>query len=517
LHREPTAMTRIKAAPTWRHLALLTAALATLVGSGCATGTSPATGRTFSSPISEQQEAQLGRKEHPKILEEFGGEYKEKPPLTAYVSSVGQFIAATSERKDVQYTFTVLNTPDVNAFAVPGGYIYITRGLIALANNEAELASVLGHETGHITARHTAERAGQAQQTQLGVLGATLLGAVLGGQTGANLAGGLASQYGQVRLAGYSQEQEFEADSLGVRYMKRATYDPQAAASFLSALRAQTQLEAQLAGKNPNVVDDSNMLASHPRTIDRVQRAIQEAGGAQPGAMLERDIYLSKIDGMMFGDDPAQGVIAEGKFVHPPLRFAFEVPSGYKLINLPDVVAIKGPQGTLGNLTLASPQPGGSLGAALQNYDPKGRIVFDDIENFSINGMEAATGVTRVNTRSGSANYRAVLIRHPSGKVYEFVFLSLANLGARYDGDFQEIATSFRQIDAGEAAQYNRAQRIRIVRVKPGDTVQSLASRMVVADDKEGWFRVLNGLTNGQQVQAGQKVKIVTYEAAPAS
>src|SRR5688500_13012751 len=274
-------MTRTKATPTWRDLALLAVALAALAGSGYATGSGPDSGRTFSTPSAEQQESQLGREEHPKILAEFGGEYTEKPELTAYVSSVGQFIASTCERTEVKYTFTVLNTPDVNAFAVPGGYIYTTRGLLALANNEAELASVLGHETGHITARHTAERMGQAQQTQLGVLGATLLGAVLGGQTGADLAGGLASQYGQVRLAGYSQEQEFEADSLGVRYMKRATYDPQAAASFLSALRAQTQLEAKLAGKDPNLVDDQNMMASHPRTADRVQRAIQEAGGPQ--------------------------------------------------------------------------------------------------------------------------------------------------------------------------------------------------------------------------------------------
>ena len=504
-------MTRTASNKPWRQLALLTVALGALV-SGCGTtSTSPATGRTFSSPISEQQEAQLGREEHPKILEEFGGEYKEKPELTAYVSSVGQFIASTSERKDVKYTFTVLNTPDVNAFAVPGGYIYTTRGLLALANNEAELASVLGHETGHITARHTAERAGQAQQTQLGVLGATLLGASLGGQTGAELAGGAASQYGQVRLAGYSQEQEFEADSLGVRYMKRATYDPQASATFLGSLRSETQLEAKIAGQDPNVVDDTNMLASHPRTVDRVERAIQEAGGAQPGGMLERDIYLQKIDGIMFGDDPAQGVIKGRKFVHPTLRFAFEVPSGYKLVNLPDVVAIKGPKGTLGNLTLASPQPSGSLTAALQDYDPKGNIVLENIQSVTINGMEAATGAARVNTKSGSANYRAVLIRHPSGKVYEFVFLSLADLGSRYDADFGATANSFRQINASEAAQYNKPQRIRIVTVKSGDTVQSLSSRMVVANEKEGWFRVLNGLTNGQQVQAGQKVKLVTY------
>ncbi|HEX6119735.1 MAG TPA: M48 family metalloprotease [Dongiaceae bacterium] len=503
--------TNTRATRTWRNLVLLTAALGT-VASGCGTtATSPATGRTFSTPISTQQEAQIGREEHPKILAEFGGAYDEKPALNAYVQSVGQFIAATSERKDVTYTFTVLNTPDVNAFAVPGGYIYVTRGLVGLANNEAELAGVLGHEIGHINARHTAERAGQAQNTQLGVLGATLLGAILGGQTGGQLLGGIASEYGQVKLAGYSQEQEFEADSLGVRYMKRATYDPQAMATFLGELRAQSQLEAKLAGKDPNVVDDQNMLASHPRTVDRVQRAIQEAGAPIPNAMTARDIYLKKIDGIMFGDDPAQGVIAGARFVHPPLRFAFEVPSGYKLINLPDVVAIKGPKGTLGNLTLADPQPAGSLTAALQNYDPKGNIVFDNIQTLTINGMEAATGIAEVNTKSGSANYRSILIRHPSGKVYEFVFLSLADLGSRYDNDFQKIAYSFRQISASEAAQYDKPQRIHIVTVKAGDTVRSLSSRMVVADDKEGWFRVLNDLNQGQQVKPGQQVKIVTY------
>ena len=511
-------MTKTGSTQAWRGLALLTAAALGALTSGCGTtATSPATGRTFSTPISEQQESQMGREEHPKILEEFGGAYDEKPALNTYVQSVGQFIAATSERKDVTYTFTVLNTPDVNAFAVPGGYIYVTRGLIALANNEAELAGVLGHETGHINARHTAERAGQAQNAQLGVLGATLLGAILGGQTGADLAGGVASQYGQVKLAGYSQEQEFEADSLGVRYMKRATYDPQAMATFLGELRAESQLEAKLAGKDPNVVDDQNMLASHPRTVDRVQRAIQEAGGPVPNAMTARDIYLQKIEGIMFGDDPAQGVIAGTKFVHPALRFAFDVPSGYKLVNLPDVVAIKGPKGTLGNLTLADPQPSGSLTAALQNYDPKGNVVLENIESLTINGMEAATGLARVNTKSGSANYRSVYIRHPSGKVYEFVFLSLADLGARYDNEFQKIATSFRQINASEAAQYNKAQRIHIIAVKPGDTIQSLSSRMVVADDKEGWFRVLNGLKEGQPLQPGQKVKIVTYDAVPVS
>jgi predicted Zn-dependent protease len=342
-------------------------------------------------------------------------------------------------------------------------------------------------------------------------------GALLGGETGAQLGGQLAMPMAQRYLAGYSQEQEFEADMLGVRYMKRATYDPQASATFLTSLRAQTQLESPLAGKDPNLVDENNMMASHPRTVDRVQRAIQEAGGPTAGAMTERDLYLSKIDGIMFGDDPSQGVISGGKFVHPPLRFAFEVPSGYKLVNLPTVVAIKGPKGTLGNLVLAEPQPQGSLTEALRDYDPKGNIVFDDIETLTINGMEAATGRTQVNTKSGRANYRSVLIRHPNGKVFEFVFVSLSDLGAQYDSAFRTIAFSFRQIDASEAQQYNRPQRIRIVTVKSGDTIQSLSKRMVMTDGKEGWFRVLNGLQEGQQLQPGQKVKIVTYDSAPTS
>ena len=342
---------------------------------GCATATSPATGRTFSSPISEQQEAQLGREEHPKILDEFGGEYKEKPELTAYVSSVGQFLAATSERTDVKYTFTVLNTPDVNAFAVPGGYIYTTRGLLALANNEAELASVLGHETGHITARHTAERMGQAQQTQLGVLGATLLGAHAAAARPAPISpAALRRNTARCAWPAIRRSRSSKRISLGVRYMKRATYDPQASASFLSQLRAQTAARGA-AGRQGSERGRSSTTC-WPRTrapSTACSARSRKPAASQPDAMLERDIYLSKIDGMLFGDDPSQGVIAGGKFVHPPLRFAFEVPSGYKLINLPDVVAIKGPKGTLGNLTLANPQPSGSLTAAMQNYDPKGR------------------------------------------------------------------------------------------------------------------------------------------------
>ncbi len=219
---------------TRNHLAPLLLALAalTLGVSGCANQTSPATGRQFYSSVSASDEAKIGADEHPKILEEFGGAYTEKPNLNAYVNQIGQTVSQHAERKDVTYTFTVLNTDDINAFALPGGYVYVTRGLLALANNEAELAGVLGHEIGHVNARHTAERAGQQQKagiwSAIGVAAAT----ILGGDTLGQMASGVAQQGSAIYLGQYSQNQEFEADSLGVRYIAKTGYDPQAMAAW---------------------------------------------------------------------------------------------------------------------------------------------------------------------------------------------------------------------------------------------------------------------------------------------
>ncbi|MDY0882195.1 M48 family metalloprotease [Dongia soli] len=491
-------------------LGLMAGLTMTALLGACTTATSPATGRTFTTSLSPQQEAQLGRQEHPQILAEFGGAYDAQPDLTAYVTSVGQSVAATAERKDVTYTFTILDTPDVNAFAVPGGYVYITRGLLALANNEAEIAGVLGHEIGHINARHTAERMGQEQKAQIGVLGATLLGAILGGETGANLLGGAVQQGAQYRLAHYSQEQEFEADSLGVRYLKRSAYDPQAMATFLADLRSQSQLEAQLAGQDPNAVDADNMLASHPRTVDRVQRAIAEAGSEPAaGAKLDADTYLQKIDGLIFGDDPRNGIIDGTRFIHPSLHFAFTVPQGYKLVNQPDMVGATGPQDAVITFTLASPQPSGALADYIASGQIAQNVTFQNVQAVTINGMPAATGTAAVNTNKGSRNVRVVLVKHPEGRVYQFLFFATPNTASSLDSAFLQTAQSFQQIGGDEGARY-RPKRVHIVTVQEGDTVQSLSARMVTGAN-EDWFRVLNNLKPGEEPQVGRKVKIVTY------
>jgi predicted Zn-dependent protease len=485
--------------------AALLLATTSIALAGCATATSPATGRQFSSPISEAQESQLGAEEHPKILAQFGGAYEEKPNLNAYVTQLGNAVAANAERKDVQYTFTVLNSEEINAFALPGGYVYITRGLLTLANNEAEVAGVLGHEIGHVNARHTAERMGQAQKASilstLGVAAATLLG----GETAGQLAQGVAQESSEVYLGKHSQAQEFEADSLGVRYLTKASYDPQAMATFLDSLNNETHLEARIAGDEA-AADAYSMKQSHPRTPDRVQRAIAEAGAPVEGAVVNRDRYLQQIDGMAWGPDPRDGVIKGTTFIHPALRFAFDAPSGMKLQNSPEAVVGQGNNAAM-IFDLASPAPGGSMAQYVTSEWQEGAKIAD-VQTFQVNGMEAATGVAKGTINDTPVAIRMVAIRQSAEVVYRFLYATPpANFNAM-DQQFIASAQSFREISAEEASDF-APKRIRVVTVKEGDTVQSLAQQMQIEDDPVGWFTTINHLGANAPLQAGQKVKLI--------
>ena len=481
----------------------LAAAAVTLAG--CASQTSPATGRQFYSSMDTQDEASLGAEEHPKILAEFGGEYSEKPNLKAYVNQVGQFVAQNAERKDVKYTFTVLNSDEINAFALPGGYVYITRGLLTLGNNEAEIAGVLGHEIGHVNARHTAERAGKQQTTQiLGALG-VLLGTAIGGDTGGQLMSSAAGEIGADYLGHFSQQQEFEADSLGVRYLSKASYDPQAMASFLDSLNNETHLEAKIAG-NEAAADAYSMKQSHPRTPDRVQKAIEEAKVPVADPQVNRDRFLQQIDGMLWGTDPREGVVKGSTFIHPGLRFAFDAPKGLKLKNSPDAVL-----GTSDNAAmlfdLASPAPSGSLTQYVASEWQKGGKI-SDVQAFEVNGMEAATGTATGTINDTPVTIRMVAIRQSAKTVYRFLYATPPDNFKAMDQRFLASAQSFREISAEDAAGY-RPKRIKVITVQAGDTVASLSQQMQVDEAPADWFRVLNHLAANAQLQAGQKVKIV--------
>ncbi|HEX6102788.1 MAG TPA: M48 family metalloprotease, partial [Alphaproteobacteria bacterium] len=460
-------------------------------------GTNPATGQQSLLGMSEDQEVQVSKQEHPKILAEFGGEYKD-PEVQSYISSLGELLAKTSERPDLPWKFTVLDTPQVNAFALPGGYIYITRGLLALASNEAEVASVLAHEIGHVAARHSAQR--QGRSTLVG-LGAALAGILTGSGEIAQIGNAIGTGYVQK----FSRDQELQADTLGVRYMARANYDPQAAVSFLQKMQGETRLRALEAGKDPEEAEQINWMSSHPRTADRVEQAIENAGGKKvSNPIVEQDIYFSKIDGMVYGDDPDQGVIRGRTFIHPALRFEFEVPRGFQVINQPHQVLAQAREGD-GLISFGQAKVTGSLRNWFLDH-PKAQ--FEEVERIDVNGMDGATGVTQGAVNGQKADLRVVLIRYDEDTVYQFIFATPPGQD-RYSRAFRETTYSFRKLSRSEASGFE-PQRVEIVTVRSGDTVESLARRMKGEDEfAEERFRLLNGLDESDRLRPGQKVKIV--------
>ena len=485
-----------------RKLALLIAACglaAALALHGCAQ--SPATGRSiFTGGLTPEDEVKLGREQHPEIVKEFGGEYDD-PELQAYVNSLGRLLAQTSELPNLDWHFTILDSPVVNAFALPGGYVYVTRGLLALADNEAELAGVLAHEIGHVTARHTAERYGQSM---LGTAAALGVGVLLGSEAAAQATSGAA----QLAVLSYSRDQEFEADTLGVRYLSRSGHDPNAMATFLRRLLGHSRYEAELAGR-PEAADAFDITQTHPRTADRVQRAIDEAGGRQVGnPIIARDIYLDKIDGLVYGDSPSQGYVRGRRFLHPELGFTFEVPERFQLANMPNRVVAQGPDGAAIQFDRAKEPSSAPMTRYLAEVWARD-VNLRDLQALDVNGLDAATAWTRVDTSKGKTDFRLVAIRLGGDAVYRFLFVTPANLTASLSEPLRRTTYSFRRLSASESASL-RPYRLDIYSVRSGDTPEGLAHRMPLGDESLGEFRVLNGLREGEPLAAGQRVKLVS-------
>lgn len=466
--------------------------------SGCATA--PGTGRTiFTGGLSEEQESEMGRQQHPQILKQFGGAYDD-PALTDYVTSVGRRLAATSERKDLTYHFTVIDSPIVNAFALPGGYVYVTRGLLALARNEAELAGVLAHEIGHITGRHAAERYGQNLASSI----ATASLGILGGSIGANVGQSL----GALALSSYSRDQEFEADTLGVRYLSRSTYDTEAMADFLAQLQANSRLNAEIAGR-PGAADQFSLLQTHPKTADRVERAIQ-AAKVQPnsGSDVREETYLRHIDGIIYGDNPDHGVVKGRSFLHPGLRFAFEVPEGFELINGPQRVLAKGPDDTAIVFDRASQAYDGTMRRYLADVWGE-NVNLRDLESIEINGMKAATAWTQIEGNDGPRSIRAIVIRYDAENIYRFLYSSPSRVTGNYQLAFRRSSHSFRKLTTAQAAAI-QPLRVALHEVQPGETVESIAADMPFANLRVERLMVLNGLTSPDDLQPGMTIKVIT-------
>ena len=479
-----------------RRLGILSAFSALLIL--CACTTNPATGHSQLAPLmSSEDEARAGAEAHPKIVEAYGGVYQDER-VGAYVAKVASRIARGSDRPDIAYRVTVLNSPAVNAFALPGGYVYVTRGLLALVDDEAELAGVLGHEIGHVVARHSAQR-------QTAALGASVLGAVIGAVVGSDAASRVVGAGGQGLLASYSRDQEFEADAIGVRYLAKAGYDPSAEADFLEAMGAEEQLRARIAGRQ-NDGAQMSWLASHPATPDRVAAARRHAdeSGIAPGTGdRDRDALMHAIDGLIYGDSPESGIVRGQTFYHPKLRFSFSAPQGFSIVNSTRAVIVTGPDGTVVKFDAGRKAPNVEIGIYLTSVWAEG-VALKGLERFKIDGMNAASSAARV----GDYNAQLVAIEAAPDTVYRFLMGTKPSAGSRYNKPLTELVRSFHRLTAAEARAV-KPLRIRIATVQPGDTVEMLSRRMAFADHRAERFRVLNGLRPGVEPKPGMLVKII--------
>ena len=430
--------------------------------------------------------------QHKRLVEMFGGEYKSWR-TERYLNGILVKLAAASDKPGEPYRVTILNTPVVNAFALPSGNLYVTRGMLALANDSSELAAVMAHEIGHITAGHANQRAELEKDQQL----IRKVTDVLQKDRGAEVqARGMAS------LANFSRQQEFDADLIGVKTIARAGYDPFGAARFLTSLSRSAALRASLFNQR---VAGSEITSSHPSTPERIARATAAARAisAPDQGEVQRVDYLDAIDGIDFGDNPAEGLVRGRRFTHPRLGFGFVAPEGFVLENTPQAVlgvAAGGAEALrLDSVSVAAE-------TSLEDYlamDWIQGLQAASVKSFSINGLPAATGAAK----SGEWQFRVGVIR-VGGDIYRLIFATTA-LTEKTDQRFRASLESFRRISSDEAGKL-QPQRLRMVSAGAGDTAEALAGRMALADRPLEWFLLLNGLDRPGALKAGDRFKVVS-------
>lgn len=463
-----------------------------------ACSTNPATGeQQFTALMPAGQEAAIGAQEHAKIEQTFGKFID--GPLHTYVNTIGQKVAQNTERPDVQYRFYVIDSPMVNAFALPGGYIYVTRGLMALANNEAELAAVIGHEIAHVTARHSAERMSQGFLTQLGAVVLSAATDSAGIARAANLGSNL-------YLKSYSRDQEHQADELGVRYLHRAGYDGFAMASFLNSMGMHTNLEAKIAGRN---APQANWFSTHPDTGNRVAEASAAATTYGANAQkLKRNEYFNALNGMVYGDSASQGFMKGQTFWHPDMGFTFTFPSGFQVNNQPtQIIGLHKGSGAVILFDAAGDKSNPDPLTFLSRIWMKGENI-RNLESVTVNGMRAATGSFPGTVNGKSVTVQLMAIEWKPGQFFRFQIAVPNNLDSASLDALKKTTYSLRRMTASEK-QSVKPMRLQIITARSGDTVASLAARMPFESYRQERFRVLNGLSPNQGVAVGQKYKTI--------
>jgi predicted Zn-dependent protease len=487
----------------WRRCAALAAALhlAACVTDPLATDAKPrqqaSAGQITLPPAPPRTTAldAVAEREHQRLVAGFGGEYR-APAATALLRDILERLGRATERPSERYAITLLNSPLVNAFALPNGNVYITRGLLVLANDTSEIASVLAHEMAHVITRHAVERQ-ELERT------AQLVNRVRSDVLQDAAAARALNAQGRVAIASFSRQQELEADALSVRIIARAGFDPYGATRFLDSLGRTTAIRASMLGMNPTA-QNLDITATHPSTPERIQLAMLAARqiGAPGVGEAERNRFLTTLQGVTFADDSAQGFVRGTSFAHPRLGVGFSAPDGFVLENSRDAVLGVSPEG---GRAVRFDQVRLDAGTPLDKYVDSGLIqgaAATNVESLTINRLPAATSLSV----SDGWTYRIFAYRVGS-QTYRLTYAA-RNLTPELDAAFRASALSFRRLSQQEQAGL-RPLRIALVTAGAADTAETLASRMAIDEPRLERFRVLNGLQISDRIYPGQRYKIV--------
>jgi predicted Zn-dependent protease len=431
-------------------------------------------------------------REHSRLVAAFGGEYQ-SAAVESLMSEVLARVVRASGQPSQPYKVTILNSPTVNAFALADSNLYVTRGLLALANDTSEIAAVLAHEIGHVTANHAQAR---AELEQRSILVSRVVAEVLNDPT----AGQMVRNESRVSLAGFSRAQELEADRIGIKTISKAGFDPRGASRFLASLGRNSDLRAD---KTSNGRSDADFLSSHPTTPERLSQAATVARSLDGavGHDADRDRYLTAIDGMTFGEDPNEGYVRGRRFIHPGLAIAFAAPEGFALENTYQAVlgiAAGGSQALRFDGVELPPEQ------TLEGFFASGWIEgleSGSIQTTTVNGLPAATATAK----GKEWTFRLGAVRS-EGTVYRLLYATRA-AGPESERVFRETLGSIRRLSRDEVRAV-RPWRVALVTARDGDTAERLAARMA-SDQALERFLVLNGLERGTPLRPGQRYKIV--------
>lgn len=461
----------------------------------CACSVNPATGKQDFVMMSENQEIAMGKNYHAQVLQQYPL-YEDKA-IQEYVQKIGDSLSSKSHRPNLFYRFTVLDSPDINAFALPGGYIYINRGLMAYLSSEEELAAVLGHEIGHVTARHSVR-----QQSQSQLLG--ILTAAVDMKTGRS-AGNLMNLASSALLSGYGRDMELEADDLGAQYLFLDGYSTKGMMDVLTVLKDQEIYSKELSKKRgQEPVNYHGVFASHPSNDKRLQGILEEVSNSgKRGTIKKTSDYLKMIDGMVFGDSEKAGVRRGSEFFHGDLDLYLKSPVDWEIVNTPNAIIFRAPFGrallgvTIDDLNFRE-TPKEYMSRITKNYY--------NGEELLINGYDGYTALVQ----KGIGDIRRLAIVFREKQIYQFVgYMDDSGYEFRdYDQFFLEIIESLDRLDK-RGKEFSRSLKLVNYRIKKGDSYEALAKKSSIPYDAEQQLRLLNGDYPDKPLIVGKEIKLV--------